>query len=68
MECGGLGEGQQIETLMAREVGLKVFVTVDRSEFFHHRNIERISKAVEQWYILGMYDMTMEIIPQGELN
>merc|ERR1712008_204382 len=54
-EIGGLGRGQEIETLMAQEVGLKVFriKQTAKKRAFSHADASVLAVAVEQWCVDG---------------
>jgi len=57
-EQSGLGDGQKIETEMAREVGLKVFRTyTDAISFSNCKFLDQISTAVKEWYESGCTNM-----------
>merc|ERR1712129_165922 len=50
-EKNGLGAGQEIETEMAKQVGLKIFRTQEGyQDRLHHATFPRIGKAVKAWY------------------
>jgi len=48
-EMDGLGDGQKLETELAREVGLKVFRTYTNECFLRKYGMLKISKAVKDW-------------------
>jgi len=50
MERGGLGDGQKIETLMAEEIGIKVFRTYSNYGDFEDNRVEKLSKRIQEWY------------------
>lgn len=53
-EKGGLGDGQKIETGMAKEAGIKVIRTYQYpSQHTFTWNIEKISKHIQAWYANG---------------
>jgi len=56
----GLGDGQKIETEMAREVGVKVFRTCTNCSWFEGHSMGRISKAVKEWYDSGCANSDLE--------
>jgi len=58
----GLGAGQQIETQMAQEAGIKVFRAIDTYGFFDKQDVEKTSKAVKAWYDSGCSNMDLEIV------
>jgi len=58
-EKEGLGDGQKLETEMAREVGMKVFRTYTNEPIYSYA-IPRISKAVEEWYESGCANTDLE--------
>jgi len=58
-EHDGLGDGQKIETEMAKEAAIKVFraYTYDDDMFdFSNCNFNKISRAIEEWYANGCKD------------
>jgi len=59
-EDQGLGDGQKIETAMAKEVGLKVFRTYSPGHSWKWSCIEKISKAIEEWYASGCVNKDLE--------
>jgi len=60
-EKGGLGDGQKIETEMAREVNLKVFRTYTNIDFYPGGDsMVKISKAVKEWYDGDCANMDLE--------
>jgi len=65
-EQNGLGDGQKIETEMAREVKLKVFRTysnwdtVSASGFYSFDGMKAISKAIQEWYENGCANNDLE--------
>jgi len=63
-ERNGLGDGQKIETEMARKVGLKVFRTYTTPDhtFLLKSSMETIGKAVEEWYLGGCANHDLENI------
>jgi len=62
-EKKGLGEGQKIETVMAEQVGVKVFRTSDRHPYFDsYTKFSKVANAVKAWYKSGCRNMDMEII------
>jgi len=50
METSGLGGGQQIETAMAEEIGIKVFRTYTNYGDFENDRIEKLSKRIQEWH------------------
>jgi len=70
-EMIGLGDGQKMETAMAREVNLKVFRTFTNSMFFDGDgwdSIKVISKAIQEWYDSGCANADLENIFVGKPN
>lgn len=62
-ESNGLGRGQEIETEMAKQVGLKVFRTTDNCpEFRSNTKLWKVAKAVQRWFESGCKNMDLEII------
>jgi len=61
-EKKGLGDGQKIETEMARKVGLKIFRTYNNLTRFYSSDIKEISKTVEEWYEGGCANNDLENI------
>jgi len=59
-EKEGLGDGQKLETEMAREVGLKVFRTYTNYEGVHGEDMGMISNAVKEWYESGCANTDLE--------
>jgi len=63
-EFEGLGDGQKIETLMAEEVGLKIFCTFtgyeNQDKHPGGKALEKLAQAIEEWYKTGCSDMRME--------
>lgn len=57
-EPGGLGNGQKIETEIAKEVGIKVFrtYTFDRNWGFEQCDLKNLSKTIKDWYMTGCTD------------
>merc|ERR1711956_196660 len=49
-EIGGLGAGQNIETEMANQAGLKMFRTVTKKDTFGVYQMYYVAKAVQAWY------------------
>lgn len=66
-EVGGLGEGQRIETDMARQAGLKIFRTVTEDSSFHAWQMRQISKAVKTWYGSCCVDGSLEVLHLSSL-
>jgi len=60
----GLGDGQKIETEMAREAGLKVFRTY--TNYGCGPEMKCISKAVEDWYKSGCANQDLENVFIGQ--
>jgi len=65
-EKKGLGAGQEIETIMAKEVGLKVFRTCTESDDFRQDRIEKVRKKIEEWRSSGCANMGLEIVNIGK--
>merc|ERR1712129_38201 len=69
-EPAGLGDGQKIETEMARQVGLKLFRTYTNYTLFQYEDgssyafdgMAAISKAVKEWYESGCSNKDLENI------
>jgi len=59
-EKEGLGDGQKLETEMAREVGLKVFRTYTNYSGVDGEDMGRISNAVKEWYESGCANTDLE--------
>jgi len=54
-ESAGLGEGQQVETRMAQQVGMKVFRVCNDKEDEHGNvvtvaDIRKVADAIRAWY------------------
>jgi len=71
----GLGDGQKIETEMAKQMGLKLFRTYTNDDVveyagpltaFHYKGIEAISKAVQEWYAAGCVNPDLENVFIGD--
>jgi len=56
-----------IETLMARQVGMKVFRTFTNEDSISSSGIPRISKAVEDWYEGGCANSELENVFIGDV-
>ena len=61
-----LGKGQQIERIMAQDVGIKVFVVYQPfneqyryREFFHDNLIAKLADKVKEWYSGACRDMAI---------
>ena len=52
-----LGKGQQIESIMAKEVGTKVFRIYEPPSLFSATDINRLVDAVKTWEEEGCVDM-----------
>jgi len=65
-EKEGLGDGQKLETEMAREVGLKVFRTYTNADEVTVVKMGRISDAVEEWYESGCANTDLENVFIGD--
>jgi len=61
-EVAGLGAGQEIETEMAKQVGLKIFRTTNTAESWYDQDIERVAKAIKAWDDSGRRDQNLQII------
>jgi len=59
-EKKGLGAGQEIETIMAKEVGLKVFRTRTESDDFRQDRIEKLRAKIEEWKQNGCVNNDIE--------
>merc|ERR1712008_636548 len=65
-EFSGLGQGQKIETMMAIQVGLKVFRTfTDEHDKPNQFATEKIASVVQEWYLRDRCDMRLENIYIG---
>jgi len=74
-EHQGLGDGQKIETEMAKQVGLKIFRTYTNVveikptgafwEGYEFNGIDAISKAVQEWYENGCVNRDLENVFVG---
>lgn len=67
-ERKGLGDGQRIETEMAKQVGLKVFRTYTNSDRFSKKDFTPISIAVKEWYRSGCSNRGLQNIFVGDKN
>jgi len=62
-EYTGLGAGQQIETEMAKQVGLKIFRTYTELPMLEGDLMgSRVSSRVKAWYDSGCMNMGLENI------
>jgi len=59
-EKSGLGAGQRIETVMAEQVGLKVFRTLTESDDFRQDRIEKLRAKIEEWKQNGCVNNDIE--------
>jgi len=69
-EFEGLGGGQKIETLMAKEAGLKIFRTfTGTSENLRNKpndkSLAKLSKVIEEWYQTDCSDLRIENVYIG---
>jgi len=68
-EFEGLGGGQKIETLMAEEVGLKIFRTFTGYDKLLDKpngtSIENLAKVIKAWYQTGCSEMRIENVWVG---
>ena len=58
----GLGDGQKMETIMAQQVGLKIFRTYTNWGTLLDDSMRKVSKAVKEWYDKGCADTDLENI------
>jgi len=65
-ESEGLGAGQKIETVMAKQLGLKVFRTYTDESIWQNNTIEKISQSIEEWYTSGCLNMDLENVHIGK--
>jgi len=61
-EKAGLSDGQRIETILAEQVGLKIFRTITTLDFFYPRKVEDLSSKVAAWYESGCTDMREQVV------
>jgi len=67
-EVGGLGCGQIIETMMAQEVGLKVFRTYTNEGKLWFNGVAKLSEAVKAWYKSGCKNSDLENVFIGDTD
>merc|ERR1712008_431629 len=58
-EVGGLGNGQKIETLMAKDAHLKILRTQTGQEKFKESGLKWLFKAVKKWILDGCIDRSL---------
>jgi len=67
-EGKGLGDGQKMETEMARDVGLKVFRTYTNVTNLTVGMMSSISEAVKEWYDSGCANIDLENVFIGDVK
>merc|ERR1712008_181941 len=61
-ETEGLGNGQKIETEMAKEVSIKIFRAYAHDSDVYDYRMEVVAKRVRAWYKSGCKNMDLENI------
>jgi len=65
-EIEGLSQGQIVESMMAEQVGLKVFRTFTNKRSADSGDLDRLAQAVKAWIEGGRTNMDLEDVWVGD--